>query len=184
MHKRRGLVWFVALILMGGCSSPSQQTPRPAGAENQEVSVMQISSPAFQTGESIPARFTCDGEDRSPALTWSGVPAGAKSLVLVCDDPDAPMGIWIHWIVANIPPAAIGIPENGPLPEGAVEIKNSFGRTSYGGPCPPSGTHRYYFRLYALDAERIEGLSLNNYRSLLPSHALAQAEWMGTYRRK
>lgn len=145
---------------------------------------MQINSPAFQMGQPIPARFTCDGEDRSPALTWSGVPAGAKSLVLVCDDPDAPMGTWIHWIVTNIPPAAAGIPENGPLPEGAVEIKNSFGRTSYGGPCPPSGVHRYYFRLYALDAERIEGLTLNNYRSLLLSRALAQAEWMGTYRRK
>lgn len=145
---------------------------------------MQINSPAFQMGQPIPARFTCDGEDRSPALTWSGVPSGTKSLVLVCDDPDAPLGTWIHWIVANIPAAATGIPENGPLPAGALEIKNSFGKTAYGGPCPPGGTHRYYFRLFALDVERVEGLTLANYRTLLPSHVLAQAEWMGTYRRK
>jgi Raf kinase inhibitor-like YbhB/YbcL family protein len=188
MYRRRDLAWFgiscLGWLCLAGCGSPQREAPRPAGAESQEVSGMQINSPAFQMGQPIPSRYTCDGENLSPALTWSGVPPGAKSLALICDDPDAPMGTWVHWIVATIPPVAAGIPENGPLPTGAVEIRNSFGKTAYGGPCPPSGTHRYFFRLYALDVERVEGLTLANYRTLLPPHAVAQAEWMGTYRRK
>lgn len=193
MLKGRGLVWLTMVMLAAGCGSPASQAPQPGEAASrpsnavpadQEVTAMKISSPAFGLGQPIPSRFTCDGEDVSPALAWSGVPSSAKSLTLVCDDPDAPAGTWTHWIVSAIPPAAAGIPENGPLPAGAVEITNSFGRTAYGGPCPPGGTHRYFFRLYALDVERIGGLTLSNYRTLLPQHAVAQAEWMGTYRRK
>ena len=145
---------------------------------------MQLTSSAFKYGQPIPARFTCDGEDISPSLAWSNIPAAAKSLALVCDDPDAPVGTWIHWIVVNIPVTAAGIPENGPLPEGSLEIKNSFGKTEYGGPCPPSGTHRYFFKLYALDTPQLKNVNLNNYKSVILQHTQDSVELPGTYQRK
>ncbi|MEW6515441.1 MAG: YbhB/YbcL family Raf kinase inhibitor-like protein [candidate division FCPU426 bacterium] len=178
-YRKAAVAVILGGLLAAGCATRPESGPAAA----TEVSGMKISSPAFQTGQPIPARYTCDGEDLSPALSWSGVPAGAKSLAMICEDPDAPMGTWVHWIVINILPAASGIPESGPLPAGAVEVKNSFGKTAYGGPCPPGGTHRYFFRLYALDTERLDTLTLANYRTQLQPHILAQAEWMGTYRR-
>jgi len=117
---------------------------------------LSLSSPAFQNGASIPRQLTCEGPDVSPALAWSGVPAGAKSLALIVDDPDAPdpkapKMTWVHWVLFNIPPGSAGIPKGG-SPAGAAAGLNDWKRTGWGGPCPPIGRHRYFFKLYALDA--------------------------------
>jgi Raf kinase inhibitor-like YbhB/YbcL family protein len=145
---------------------------------------MKVWSPDFKEGGPIPARFTCDGEGLSPALAWSGVPDEAKSLALVVDDPDAPAGTWVHWVVVNLPPRTPGLAAGGPLPEGAREVPNDFGRPAYGGPCPPSGTHRYFFKLYALDASELTGLTRRTFDAEIARHARAQAQTMGTYRRQ
>lgn len=114
------------------------------------MSELQISSPAFDHGGAIPARFTCDGQDISPKLVFGAVPAGTRSLALIVDDPDAPVGTWVHWMVWNIPPQTRESGENS-VPAGAVQGLNDWKRYRYGGPCPPSGTHCYFFKLYALD---------------------------------
>jgi len=143
-----------------------------------------ITSPAFAGKSAIPARYTCDGEDINPALQIGAVPNGAKSLALIVDDPDAPAGTWVHWVVWNIPPQTREIPENG-LPAGAVQGLNDWKRNSYGGPCPPSGTHRYFFRLYALDATLNLAATTSKAALLraMQGHIIAQGELMGTYRR-
>lgn len=141
-----------------------------------------ISSPVFENGGFIPAKYTCDGDDVNPPLDIKGLPTGTKSLVLIVDDPDAPMGTWDHWIVWNIL-VKDRIEENS-VP--GVEGVNSFGRHSYGGPCPPSGTHRYFFKVYALDTK----LELNpnskkkDVEKAMKGHVLAQGEIMGRYKRK
>lgn len=150
---------------------------------------MQIYAPAFAQGQAIPVRFSCHGEDVSPALMWSGVPAGTGSLVLIVDDPDAPVGTWDHWLLFNIPPSAAGLPEgvspDKELGDGSRHGKNSWGKLGYGGPCPPRGTHRYFFKLYALDTV-LQLPAASNKKTLLKGmqgHVLAQAELMGTFTR-
>ena len=140
-------------------------------------------------GEAIPARYTCDGEDVSPPLTWGEIPSGAKTLALIMDDPDAPVGTWDHWILYNIPVNLEGLPENypavGETPNGTRSGRNSWGRLGYGGPCPPSGTHRYFFRLYALDRklDLAPGATSGQVRAAMSGSILAEAELYGTYRR-
>ena len=116
---------------------------------------MELKSSAFEAGGMIPKKYTCDGPDASPPLNWSDVPAKAKSLALIVDDPDAPMGTWVHWVAWNIPPDARsldeGVPKKDSLPNGMKQGTTDFRSIGYGGPCPPSGTHRYFFKLYALD---------------------------------
>jgi Raf kinase inhibitor-like YbhB/YbcL family protein len=137
----------------------------------------------------IPKRFTCDGEDLSPPLSWSGLPAGTRSLALICDDPDAPVGTWDHWVLFNIPATVTGLPENVPakasLDDGSVHGNNSWGRPGYGGPCPPGGTHRYFFKLYALDTELNlkTGATKSQLVKAMEGHILDQAQLMGKYRR-
>jgi Raf kinase inhibitor-like YbhB/YbcL family protein len=142
---------------------------------------MKIFSPAFEDGKSIPDEYTCTGADTSPELNFEDVPAEAKSLVLITDDPDAPMGTWDHWIVFNIPATTKKI-EKGLEPEG-VAGNNSWKRTGYGGPCPPSGTHRYFFKLYALDTmlELSEGVTKAEVMTAMDNHIIAEAQLMGTY---
>ncbi|MCX8092912.1 MAG: YbhB/YbcL family Raf kinase inhibitor-like protein [Candidatus Goldbacteria bacterium] len=114
-----------------------------------------VTSPAFKDGEMIPVQYTCKGDDISPEINWSGAPKGTKSFVLICDDPDAPMGTWVHWVVYNIPASITKLqkcfPKDAELKNGIKQAKTSFGSSGYGGPCPPSGTHRYYFKVYAID---------------------------------
>lgn len=149
-----------------------------------------ISTKAFAPGGKIPVKYTCSGRDVSPALTWSDVPAGAKSLALVLDDPDAPGGEWYHWLVWNIPARAGGIVEHAAatpeLAGGMVQGGNSFGKMGYGGPCPPKGqTHRYFFRLYALDT-RLGLHASATYVELeraMRGHVVAEAELMGWFGR-
>jgi Raf kinase inhibitor-like YbhB/YbcL family protein len=147
---------------------------------------MVLQSPAFGAGAEIPAIHTCDGSDQAPPLSWSGVPAKAKSLVLVVDDPDAPGGTWVHWIVYNLPPGAGKLAAGGELPKGALRGSNGWRKTAYGGPCPPSGRHRYSHRLYALDSvlPDLDGPSKATLDQAMQGHVLAQAELVGTYQRK
>lgn len=143
---------------------------------------MNITSPYFSQGESIPANFTCNGEDVNPLLMFEGVPGQAQSLALIIDDPDAPMGTWNHWVMWNIDAATKKIDENS-VPSGANLGTNSFNRLQYGGPCPPSGAHRYFFRLYALDTrlDLAEGATRQDLEQAMQGHIVAQAELMGTY---
>mgnify|MGYP002621463033 FL=1 len=142
---------------------------------------MNISSSAFSHNGNIPSRFTCDGANVSPPLTFSQVPAEAQSLVLIVDDPDAPAKTWVHWIVWNIDPSSSGV-EEGTAPQG-VQGTTDFGQTNYGGPCPPSGTHRYFFKLYALDTklELDSSATKPDLEAAMESHILTQAELIGLY---
>ena len=151
---------------------------------------MQLTSSAFQPSGNIPKQFTCEGADTSPQLAWSGVPAGAKTLALIVHDPDAPRtGGWYHWAAYNIPASASGIPENAPkqqeLSGGGTQGRNDFGNVGYGGPCPPSGTHRYFFRLYALDTELklSSGATAKDVEKAMQGHILGQAELMRKYQK-
>jgi Raf kinase inhibitor-like YbhB/YbcL family protein len=179
-------------VLAIGCSRPGVGTVAPA-IENQTsapaqvgVSIMalQITSPAFQNNSSIPAKYTCQGQDISPPLRLAGVPQNAKSLVLLMDDPDAPMGTWDHWILFNIPPETTAIAENS-VPAGAVVGRNSWPKNSYGGPCPPSGTHRYFFKLYALDStlDLTSNVTKRDVERAMDGRVIAQAQLVGTYKK-
>ena len=141
-----------------------------------------IASPVFQNGGNIPQKYTCQGENINPPLVISNIPAKAKSLVLIVDDPDAPGGVWNHWLVWNINPHQEKINEDS-LPEGAITGINDFGKAEYGGPCPPSGVHRYFFRLYALNA-RINlsaGAKRSNLDQVIRGKIISQGELMGKY---
>ena len=145
----------------------------------------ELTSSAFSGGQQIPAKYTCDGEDISPPLQWSEPPAGTQSLALIMDDPDAPVGTWDHWLLFNLPASSRSLPEQAGMPAGSAAGKNSWGRTGYGGPCPPRGTHRYFFKLYALDTTLALPAGTNKSQLLqaMAGHILAQTELMGTYSR-
>jgi Raf kinase inhibitor-like YbhB/YbcL family protein len=150
---------------------------------------IKIKSPAFVPGGKIPGKYTCDGMDISPPLAWSSGPEGTKTFALICDDPDAPMGIWVHWVLFNLPADIIELRENVPpereLENGAKQGMNDFRKIGYGGPCPPGGTHRYYFKLYALDTEiNLEAeATKSELLKAMESHILAEAQLMGKYER-
>jgi len=158
--------------------------------ERRNQGMLQLTSSAFEHESNIPAQYSCDGRNISPELSWSTAPAGTKSFALVMHDPDAPIaGGYTHWVVYNIPASAHHIPENAPnqdqLPGGGIQGKNDAGKYGYTGPCPPSGTHRYYFRLYALDTElsRDSGVSKASLEKAIHGHILATAELLGRYKR-
>jgi len=150
---------------------------------------MKITSPAFEHGGFIPAKYTCDGADISIPLIFEDVPAEARSLALIMDDPDAPMGIFVHWVIYDMPASIPGLPEGVPnepnLGEGIRQGLNSFGNIGYGGPCPPNGAHRYMFKLYALDTllKADAGLSKHDLLARMNGHVVAGAELMGIYER-
>jgi Raf kinase inhibitor-like YbhB/YbcL family protein len=153
---------------------------------------MKLTSSAFHAGQTIPAKYTCEGEDISPPLEWNDVPAGgAKSLALICDDPDAPVGTWVHWVLYDLPVTAGELAENVPASDslslGAKQGMNDFRRVGYGGPCPPPGKpHRYYFKLYAIDIQLTLKPRATKQQLLraMDGHILAEAQLMGTYQRK
>lgn len=150
---------------------------------------IQVSSPAFQQAGMIPRQYTGTGQDISPPLHWEPIPAGTQSFALICDDPDAPGGTWVHWVIWNIPPQAKGLAEKIPadpsLPDGCKQGLNDFQRYGYGGPAPPSGTHRYCFKVYALDAQLDlpTGATKADLLKAMQGHILAQGTLMGKYRR-
>ena len=159
----------------------------------EEIMALTLKSSAFDNGGAIPSRYTCEGEDVSPPLVWTGVPETARSLVLIIDDPDAPdpnapKTIWVHWVLYNIPPDVTGLPE-GVVPEqlspGIMEGLNDWNRTGYGGPCPPIGRHRYFHKLYALDT-LLEGMNTPTKAEIeatMKGHIISQTEFMGTYKK-
>ncbi len=146
---------------------------------------MQITSPSFAHNEVIPTLYTCQGEDISPPLQFSDIPANAISLALIVDDPDAPNHDWVHWLIWNIPPTTVEIPENISKNFGVQGI-TSFGRSGYGGPCPPSGQHRYFFKLYALDTtlELSNNATKNDLLKALEGHIIAQSQLIGLYQKQ
>jgi hypothetical protein len=149
-----------------------------------------ISSPSFQQGGNIPKKFTCDGADVSPELSWTEPPAGTQSFALIADDPDAPVGTWTHWVLFDLPPTSRNLPEGvakvDELPSGARQGRNDFPKIGYNGPCPPPGKpHRYFFKLYALDRklDLKPGAGKKEVEQAMQNHILAKAEWMGKYQR-
>ena len=144
---------------------------------------MKLKSKDFKDNSNIPSEFTCDGKDVSPQLSWEEVPDKTKSFALSVTDPDAPGRTWIHWLVHDIPKDVRSI-EQGGLPKGAKQVENDFGIKEYGGPCPPSGTHRYIFTLYALGIERLEGVNKRNFVDKVEEHTVDKAALKGLYKRK
>ena len=149
-----------------------------------------VQSPAFFQGQGIPAKYTCKGSNVSPAISWKGIPKNAKYITLICDDPDAPSGDWVHWVVYNIPAKVSGLEEavqaKAMLENGASQGINDFGRTGYGGPCPPSGEHRYYFRVYALEGAlelAPENATKSSVLEAADGLTIGYGELMGTFRK-
>ena len=184
---KRHIISAAIPILRFGLFNDTAQADSRVGVKKMEI---KITSSAFEDGGMIPAKYTCDGADVSPALQWDAVPEGTKSIALICDDPDAPMGTWVHWVLFNLPADTKELKENIPhdktLPNGAIQGITDFGRNGYGGPCPPSGIHRYFFKIYALDT-KIELSNSANKSQLVEAmkdHILAQGQLMGKYKRQ
>jgi len=177
---------LIAVILLCSCQGKLQSNPQKIGGKSMEL---KITSSAFEEGGMIPKQYTCDGANISPPLRWTSVPLGTKSLALICDDPDAPMGIWVHWIIFNLPTNINELPESIPpqktLENGAKQGINDFPKIGYAGPYPPSGTHRYYFKLYALDTEidLDAGATKRELLKAIKGHILAEGQLMGRYKR-
>lgn len=174
------LVLSLFAFAVAGCGKNSEPPPSPPGG-------FSITSAAFRNGQPIPREYTCDGKDSAPPLAFSNVPKDAKSLALICDDPDAPAGTWVHWVVYSLPPVTSGIDSGAPMAGGTRQGTNDFKRVGYGGPCPPPGKpHRYFFRLYALDQEITlpPGATRKQLDDAMKGHILARAELMGTYQRR
>ena len=202
----RMLLGVLISILLAACAAESTPTaitaveePEPtavpaATATEEEDPAMEevdfkLTSSAYLQGDPIPASYSCDGENTSPRLTWSDPPAGTQSFALIFDDPDAPGGTWVHWVLFNLPAEARSLPANVPpdptLTNGAIHGSSSWGSIGYGGPCPPSGEHRYFMKLYALDSalDVEEGATKEQLLEAMESHIVAETELMGTYSR-
>jgi Raf kinase inhibitor-like YbhB/YbcL family protein len=182
---KKCICWIVALIVFTFLMSLNNETYSAIKGGK----IMIIASPAFTEGNMLPAKYTCDGQDISPPLEWKNVPTGTKSLALIHDDPDAPMGTWVHWVAYNILPNITKLDENV-KPEkvfknGMRQGNNDWPKIGYGGPCPPSGTHRYYFKLYALDTmlDLRPGATKAQVLQAMKGHILAEAQLMGKYQR-
>lgn len=145
-----------------------------------------ISSPDFEHNQTIPKQFTCEGTDAIPTLIWENIPANTKSLALIMDDPDAPNGMWVHWVLFNIPPTIKHLSNNNSTPPGAVNGTNSWGKTGYGGPCPPSGQHRYFFKIYALDSmlTLTSKATKKDLEAAMHAHIIGTAELVGLYKKQ
>lgn len=187
-----GTMIRVSLLLLTSafvflCAGPANSSrATKAGGAIMEIT---ITSSAFSQGGMIPAEYTCDGSDISPPLSWSDVPDSTESLAIICDDPDAPVGIWVHWVLFDIPSGTRELPRDIPpdkiLESGAKHGINDFKKYGYGGPCPPEGTHRYYFKIYALNKKIAlqPGISKTELLKKMEGHIVAEGRLMGTYRR-
>lgn len=181
MGKLYLILVLILISVIGLSACRASEPPSPTG----DAATLALESSAFAPGEAIPVRFTCDGDDLSPPLAWAEPPPGTESLALIFDDPDAPAGTWVHWVLFSIPATARSLPE-GAAGTG-LQGTNSWGRDGYGGPCPPSGsTHTYVFRLYALDAtlDLAPGASKEALLDAVQGHVLAEGQLTGTYARQ
>lgn len=180
------LILIILIAILGGLFFSFSKRPKKITLElpKELPKVMKLESPAFAGNQSIPKKYTCDGKDINPPLKIEEVPTEAKSLVLIVDDPDAPFGTFTHWLVWNIDPKTTLIEENS-VPEGAIQGLNDFGKNSYGGPCPPSGTHHYHFKLYAIDVllDLPSSSKKSDLERAIKDHILDSAELIGTYQR-
>lgn len=182
-------ICFILLFLSVCYCLNSQSNPNSYVYKEEFMEII-ITSPAFEKGKLIPQKYSCDGKDISPPLKWSSIPEETKSLVLICDDPDAPMGTWVHWVVYDIPKERRAftedISEQALEKMGAKQGLNDFKKTNYGGPCPPGGTHRYFFKIYALDTVLNEkpGLTKKEILQRIEKHIIAQGHLMGKYQKK
>ncbi|HXK94902.1 MAG TPA: YbhB/YbcL family Raf kinase inhibitor-like protein [bacterium] len=185
--------WLLSLVgMMSLACQPESEFIPPVESQHEggaPMTTISVTSSAFQEGAMIPKKYTCDGENVSLPLQWGPVPPETKSLVLISDDPDAPAGTWVHWVLFNLPPTETGLPEHVPpgktLNNGAAQGTNDFRKLGYGGPCPPGGTHRYYFKLYALDTklDLQPGATKPQVEKAMRGHILAQGQLMGKYKR-
>lgn len=189
MRTSRILVVLAALACLLGCET-RQATPEPT--EGGTKMAIDVTSTAFGQGQPIPRKHSGEGEDVSPPLAWSGVPEGTKEIVVICDDPDAPTAEpWVHWVIYGIPPTSVGLPEGVPrqetLADGTTQGNNTWPRIGYNGPMPPAGRgpHRYFFRVYAIDAPTglKPGATKRDVLAAIEGHILAQGELVGTYER-
>jgi Raf kinase inhibitor-like YbhB/YbcL family protein len=183
----RILMRLMVILLIAGASSMVAQQANSASSGGASTTFA-LTSPAFAAGAEIPRQYTCKGADTSPALAWSGAPANTASFALIVDDPDAPHGTWVHWVLWNLPASVHSLPEGLPkrdqLDDGSRQGRNSNQKVGYSGPCPPSGqTHRYFFRLYALDGklDLAAGAGRSDLDTAMKGHVLAQTEYMGTF---
>ena len=186
----RVLTAVCLLVALTNCTNQSHSSNQPpAATPENNPAALQVSSSSFKEGQPVPRQYTCDGVNISPSLEWTGVPKNAKTIALIADDPDAPGGTWVHWVFYNLPAANIGLVENLPADEnlkaGGYQGKNDFGKFGYGGPCPPAGTHRYYFKVYAIDRELPlkAGATKAELLKAMEGHVLSQGQLMGTYAR-
>jgi Raf kinase inhibitor-like YbhB/YbcL family protein len=181
---KRHYILFMLLILLCGISQYS------IAQKGDGKMMIKITSSAFEEDGIIPAKYTCDGANVSPPLKWEQAPAGVKSFALISDDPDAPIGVWVHWVMWNIPAESNGLPQNVPptkeLPDGSKQGITSARKHGYHGPCPPSGTHRYYFKIYALDVmlDLPADSTKQNLLDAMEGHILAEGSLMGKYKRQ
>jgi len=182
------LIYVLLLIyLLSACTPSAATTPEAINTEAATPSEanmsLQLTSDAFGNGQSIPAKYSCIGKNISPALTWTEPPAGTQSFALIVDDPDAPGRTWVHWVLFNIPANTHNLQESFSADSSIAVGNNSSGNASYQGPCPPSGTHRYFFKLYALDSATSlsPGVTKDQLLKVMDGHILAQAELMGTF---
>jgi Raf kinase inhibitor-like YbhB/YbcL family protein len=187
MLKKVVVLAVVSILLFSSCKKEEQADSPAVGGQKMEI---KITSPAFEDGGLIPPRYTADGADTSPPLQWDSVPEGTKSIALINDDPDAPVGTWVHWVLFNLPPETRELAENIPpdrtLPNGAIQGTSDFGRIGYGGPAPPSGTHRYFFKIYALDTQidLAAGAKKPQLLKAMDGHILGQGQLIGKYKRQ
>ena len=186
-HTYSHLPWRITGLL---CLILHGTTLISTGQGGETPMAFTLSSAAFQNGSAIPKKYTCDGADISPALSWEGVPAGTKTISLIADDPDAPAGTWTHWVLFDLPASTKSLPENVPrvdrLKERGTQGRNDFRNIGYGGPCPPPGKlHRYFFKLYALDSslDLQPGISKAELERRMDGHIVGKAELIGTYKR-
>ncbi|MEN6421084.1 MAG: YbhB/YbcL family Raf kinase inhibitor-like protein [Smithella sp.] len=181
--------FLAAICLIAGGAIFTVQAKDQINPKTKGGKAMEIKSTSFNHEDMIPAKYTCDGQNISPPLSWNKAPEKTKSFALICDDPDAPAGLWVHWVLFDIPATVNALPENVSRKEEIAGIgkngKNTSGRYGYDGPCPPGGTHRYYFKLYALDSmlNLKAGLTKDQLLAAMKGHVLAEAQLMGRYRR-
>jgi Raf kinase inhibitor-like YbhB/YbcL family protein len=186
----RKTIHILMMLPVVFCACENKGKPSDSAREEAVKMKIKVTSPAFEEGGMIPPKYTSDGENVSPPLNWEGVPEGTKSIALVSDDPDAPIGTWVHWVMWNVPADATHLSENVPpdenLPDGSRQGITDFRSHGYGGPSPPSGTHRYYFKIYALDTKL--DISSNSKKAdllkAMEGHIITEGQLMGKYKRR
>ncbi len=178
--------YVIGAMLAFACSGRPAGSAEPKGAAGGKIGSLDVSSTSFTANAAIPQKLTCEGDDTSPALAWSGVPAGTKSFAVIVDDPDAPNGDWVHWVIYDVPASTTSLSEGAAPPSGTKSGVNGWNAPGYKGPCPPSGTHHYHHKVYALDTvlPDLGTPSKAKLEKAMDGHVLAKGDLVGTYRKR